>query len=232
MNDAWKEKARYFWKEWGKPFLMVAIVVVSFRSAVADWNDVPSGSMKPTILEGDRIFVNKLAYGLRIPLTPYRLMDWEGPRRGDIVVCFSPYDGIRLVKRCVGIPGDRIASRDNQLWINDRPLRYTEGDQQSIPIEYIENSSRYHYSHEKLDAVDHWVMTHTQPGQRSTFGPITLRQDEYFMMGDNRDESFDSRYFGVVPRQSILGRATYVAMSFNPERYYIPRWERFFHELQ
>lgn len=232
MKREWKEKGRWLWREWIKPLSITAIIVVSFRSAVADWNDVPSGSMKPTILEGDRIFVNKLAYDLRFPLTSFRLMQWEGPMRGDIVVCFSPYDGIRLVKRCVGVPGDRIAYQNGQLSINGESMQYGDAERESIPTQYIQRASQYHYAHENLTGVDHLVMTHTQADGQRPFGPIVLGKDEYFMMGDNRDESFDSRYFGVVPRNSILGKAQYVAMSFNPEQYYFPRWERFLRELQ
>jgi signal peptidase I len=87
-------------------------------SAIADWNDVPTGSMNPTILAGDRIFVNKLAYDLRISFTTWRLAHWDNPRRGEIVVFFSPVDGTRLVKRVIGVPGDVIAMNGNRLYIN------------------------------------------------------------------------------------------------------------------
>ncbi len=232
MNPIWKQRTLVFWQEWGKPFVMVAIVVVSFRSAVADWNDVPTGSMKPTILEGDRIFVNKLAYDLRVPLTSYRLMEWGGPQRGDIVVCFSPYDGIRLVKRCIGLPGDRIEYQDNHLFINDTPIAYDDAETDAIPWNDLKAPSQYRFSREKLDHADHLIMTHLGPARGRYFGPIVLDENEYFMTGDNRDESFDSRYFGVVPRASILGKVNAVALSLNPENYYIPRWDRFFHPLQ
>src|SRR5579864_1767043 len=107
-------------------FLLMLLVVTSLRSALADWNDVPTGSMKPTIEEGDRVVVNKLAYDLKIPFTTIELWRWGNPRRGDIVVLFSPVDGIRLVKRVVGIPGDRIEMRDNELFINGVPARWKE----------------------------------------------------------------------------------------------------------
>src|SRR5437870_13485579 len=87
-------------------FLAMLLIVSSLRSALADWNDVPTGSMKPTIQEGDRVVVNKLAYDLKVPFTMIEVLKWSDPKRGDIVVLFSPVDGTRLVKRVVGIPGD------------------------------------------------------------------------------------------------------------------------------
>src|SRR3954451_3072418 len=102
-----------------RPILVMLVVLFSFRSAVADYNVVPTGSMKPFIIEGDRIFVNKLAYDLKIPFTRIHIAQWADPKRGDVVVFDRPSDGVRLVKRVVGIPGDVIALRDNRLFIND-----------------------------------------------------------------------------------------------------------------
>src|SRR5438270_7833291 len=101
-----------------KVFVLMLLVVSSLRSALADWNDVPTGSMKPTIEEGDRVVVNKLAYDLKIPFTTIEVAKWGDPQRGDIVVLFSPVDGVRLVKRVIAVPGDRIEMRDNQLLVN------------------------------------------------------------------------------------------------------------------
>src|SRR6266850_3766531 len=101
-----------------KVFLLMLLVVSSLRSALADWNDVPTGSMKPTIEEGDRVVVNKLAYDLKIPFTTIEIAKWSDPKRGDIVVLFSPRDGTRLVKRVIAVPGDHIEMRENQLFVN------------------------------------------------------------------------------------------------------------------
>ena len=128
MTEPARGRVRHFLREWVKPIAIVLAVVGSFRSTFADWNDVPTGSMKPTILEGERIFVNKLAYDLKVPFTRWRLAVWDNPRRGDIVVLFSPADGRRLVKRVVGLPGDRIALVDNRLVINGTPVSYEPVD--------------------------------------------------------------------------------------------------------
>ena len=103
--------AKYLWREWIKPLGLAAIILFPLRSAVADWNWVPSGSMKPTILEGDLVFVNKLAYDLKVPFTLWRMARWDNPQRGDIVVFFSPKDGVRLVKRVIAVPGDVVEIR-------------------------------------------------------------------------------------------------------------------------
>src|SRR5438552_3031135 len=104
MNGEWKLHCRKIWKEWARPFLIIIIIGTSLRSALADWNYVPTGSMKPTIMEGDRIFVNRVAYDLKVPFTTWHLAEWADPKRGEVVVLASPADGKRLVKRVVGEP--------------------------------------------------------------------------------------------------------------------------------
>ncbi len=227
MELNWKSRLKAFWQEWGKPFLFVAVVVLSFRSAVADWNDVPSGSMKPTILEGDRIFVNKVAYDLKVPFTLTRLMQWGDPERGDVVVFFSPVDEKRLVKRVVGIPGDRLELRDNRLYVNDQPADYSELDTNTIEEIDVDERKHVQLSHEKLGGLDHPVMLFPARPSKKTYGPVTVPEGRYFMMGDSRDNSKDSRWFGPVERHRIVGRVQGVAMSFDMNHYYIPRWHRF-----
>ena len=102
---ALRARAQKLWREEFRPLLIMALVVFAVRSSFADWNNVPTGSMKPTILEGDYVFVNKLAYDLKVPFTTLHLAEWSAPQRGDIVVFYSPKDGTRLVKRTVGLPG-------------------------------------------------------------------------------------------------------------------------------
>src|SRR5439155_24601805 len=117
-SNAVQRSAEYLWREWLRPALLIAAIVFPLKSAVADWNWVPTGSMKPTILEGDLVLVNKLAYDLKVPFTLFRLAEWSNPQHGDIVVFFSPKDGTPLVKRVLAGPGDTIEMRDEGLFHN------------------------------------------------------------------------------------------------------------------
>lgn len=232
MNKAkFRSRVRRWWRQEIRPLLVLALILFSIRSSLADWNDVPSGSMQPTILVGDRIFVNKLAYDLKVPFTTWHLAEWSNPERGDIVVCFSPHDGTRLVKRTVGLPGDVVEMQNEQLIINGKPVEYTPlstviSDQ--LPEAEGEHSQ---FATEQLPAHPHAVMaTPNIPAKRS-FGPVHVPAGHYFVMGDNRDNSFDSRYFGAVERSQIVGKATAVVLSLDRENYWLPRWHRFFRSL-
>ncbi len=121
-----------FWREQIRPLVVLLAALFSVRSAIADWNVVPTGSMKPTIIEGDRIFVNKLAYDLKVPFTTIHIATWSDPKRGEIVVFDSPKDGTRLVKRVVAVPGDTVKLVDNTLIINGQPAQYGTLDQDTI----------------------------------------------------------------------------------------------------
>src|SRR5207248_4580252 len=125
MNAAaLRARARHWWVKEIRPLLVLALVLFAIRSSLADWNDVPTGSMKPTIVEGDRVYVNKLAYDLKVPFTTWHIAEWSNPKRGDIVVFFSPHDGQRLVKRVIGLPGDTLELRNNILVVNGQPVEY------------------------------------------------------------------------------------------------------------
>jgi signal peptidase I len=188
--------------------------------------------MKPTIIEGDRIFANKLAYDLKVPYTTLRIASWEDPKRGDIVVFNSPADGKCLVKRIVGIPGDIIAMRNNHLSINGEALGYKSFDLESLETSTSSSDAIQEIYIEDLTGYKHKTMvTPYQPSIRS-FEPVIVPDGHYFMMGDNRDNSADSRYFGFVDRRAILGQATAIVISLDLQHYYQPRWLRFFTKLQ
>jgi signal peptidase I len=219
------------WRDWLRSVLVIVVAVTAFRSAVADWNDVPTGSMKPTILEGDRIVVNKLAYDLKVPYTHWRLAQWANPARGDIVVLLSPADGRRLVKRVVGLPGDTIAMVSNQLVVNGKPVSYLPVEPDLVQAFQPDGDNRL-LATEELGDEPHAVMITLGARTLKSFPPIAVPDEQYFLMGDNRDESFDSRYFGFVDRELIIGQALAIAGSVDPDHYYWPRWKRFFTGLK
>jgi signal peptidase I len=224
--------ASRMWSNWIKPIGMAVLVVTTFRSAVADWNDVPSQSMEPTILVGDRIFVNKLAYDLKVPFTKWRLAEWSDPQRGDIVVFFSPADGKRMVKRVVGVPGDEIALVQNRLHINGQPVQYESADGAAIDAADLTDPAPYLFQMESLGAEHHPVMVQPARPARRSFRTLKVPEGQYFLMGDNRDNSGDSRIFGFVPREQIMGKAVGLAFSLDTQSGYAPRWKRFFRGLE
>ncbi len=216
-----KNWLKKLWREY-RGFTLFVILMVIFRSALADWNTVPTGSMKPTILEGDRIFVNKLAYDLRVPLTHVSIFRIADPKRGDIVVFDSKAAATRLVKRVIGLPGDIVEMQDNRVRINGVEARY----------------SNVEYTAEAIFAVESYAgMTHriemapTGVSYLSSFGPVKVPQGHYLVLGDNRDNSADSRVRGFIPREEIVGDARTVVLSVNYDRYYLPRADRFFRDL-
>ncbi|MBS0589890.1 MAG: signal peptidase I [Proteobacteria bacterium] len=215
-----------------KSLLLFLGLMLCFRSAVADWMVVPTGSMNPTIVEGDRILVDKAAYGWRVPFTDVRLTHGNDPQRGDIAIFPSPKDGITLVKRVVGLPGDTVAMRDDRLLINGIALNYasttTDADAE-LPIATRGESREYF--RERLGDVTHPVMVLPRHHAMRDFGPLTVPDGHYFMMGDSRDNSEDSRYFGSVPRTAFAGRAFRIAYSLDADRGYRPRGDRFFSPL-
>ena len=220
-----------YWRQEIHPILILAVILFSVRSSLADWNDVPSGSMNPTIIEGDRVWVNKLAYDLKVPFTMWHIAQWSNPQRGDIVVFFSPHDGTRLVKRVIGLPGDTVELRNDQLMINGKPVDYGPLNAKiygQLPGAE-QQSSRF--ATEQLPSHSHAVMAIPGlPGKR-TFGPLRVPAGYYFMMGDNRDNSFDSRYYGPVERSRIVGRVTDVVLSLDKNDYWLPRSQRFLKPL-
>jgi signal peptidase I len=215
------------WTEWVRPTAVFATFVLPFKSAVADWNWVPTGSMKPTILEGDMVWVNKLAYDFKVPFTLQRLARWADPARGDVVVLFSPEDGTRLVKRVIAGPGDTLEMRGNVVFLNGTQLDYQIQAPESFRAEIYEDASPI-IAKEQIGDASHWVMSLPNRPARRNFSKITLPKDQYFVMGDSRDNSKDSRFFGPVDRETIVGKAGRVLVSVDKNHSYTPRFSRFF----
>ena len=226
-----KKLIKGFWKDWKLTIFIIVFVIIPVKSSLGDLNWVPSGSMKPTILEGDLLYVNKVAYDLRFPLTLYRLARWSDPKRGDIVICFSPDDGTRLVKRIIALPGDTVEMRNNMLFLNGRAIKYSEIDQEHVKALSTKFKENCVFAIEELDGIAHPVMSDFSVHAIRNFGPVVVPKGHYFVLGDNRDKSKDSRMFGFVERKSIIGKAIGLICSFNITDKYQPRFNRFFAPL-
>ncbi len=214
------------WIRANRGFLAFLMLLGLFRTAVADWNPIPSGSMHPNILEGDVVLVNRLAYNVKVPLTDYVVAPTADPQRGDVVTFTSPRDGVRLIKRILAVPGDRVAMRHKQLIINDSPARY-EPEQshfEGMAADAPWTAQRYH---EHIGTSRHAIQWLDGVVAYDNFETITVPQGQYLMLGDNRDNSADSRYIGLVPRHLLIGKAERVLLSVDILRSWQPRWERF-----
>ena len=193
-------------------FILFLFSFALLRTAVADWNPIPSGSMRPTLLEGDVVLVNRLAYDLKLPLTDLVLLPLGEPQRGDVVTLSSPAGGTRLIKRIVGLPGDRLAMRDEVLILNGQPLTYrdTQSHGETLAPGWAVDAVR---ATEDLAGHPHTVQFLPAMNARRNFAEITVPAGQYFLLGDNRDNSEDSRFIGTVPREKLIGRAHHVLVA-------------------
>ncbi|RMG59155.1 MAG: signal peptidase I [Gammaproteobacteria bacterium] len=191
--------------EYSKSFFPVLIIVLLLRSFVAEPFRIPSGSMMPTLLVGDFILVNKFAYGLRLPVLHTEIVGGDRPKRGDVIVFRYPRNpDVDYIKRVIGVPGDHVAYIDKQLFINGRPVPqkpvgpYLQIDpQRARPGEWVLD--------EQLPEVDHRILINrNRPGFDAEY---IIPPGSYFVMGDNRDNSNDSRFWGVVPEANLVGKA-------------------------
>ena len=220
------------WANWIRPLALPLLLIAAAKSALADINYVPSGSMHPTLLEGDVVVVNKLAYDLRVPFTFSRVARWSQPAHGDIVVCFEPNDGTRLVKRVVGAPGDTVELRNDVLYLNGKAQSYSPlSTERTRSLEPDERAAAV-FAEEALAGHRHAVMALPRVPALRTFGPIVVPAGSYFVMGDNRDNSRDSRYFGFMPRERIIGRVEAVFVSADQNHWLKPRLDRFCSHLE
>jgi signal peptidase I len=214
------------WIRGNRRFLLFVVLYGLFRTACADWNPIPSGSMRPSLLEGDVVFVNRLAYAVKLPLTDVILTRTGEPRRGDIVTFSSPRDGTRLIKRVIALPGDTVSMRDKRLTINGEVVNYSG---RAIHLEPF-GDGRMTLAEEREEMLagrSHVVQWLPERSVMPDFGPVIVPPDQYLMLGDNRDNSADSRYFGFVPRERLIGRAERILVSAEILDDWLPRFNRF-----
>ena len=192
--------------EYARSFFPVLAVVLVLRSFLYEPFQIPSSSMVPTLEVGDYILVDKFSFGLRLPVTRTKILDLGEPERGDVMVFFPPHQNdTYYIKRVIGIPGDKIAYRNKQLWVNNEP----------VPQEWLAELPTGRYTvkmgREVLPDTDgHLMQTDDRRGPRNF--SITVKAGHYFMMGDNRDNSSDSRVWGQVPERDIVGKAVAIWM--------------------
>lgn len=210
------------WRD-NRKFLLILLSIVCFKSAVADLNSISGRSMQPTLLDGDKVWVNKLAYDVKIPFTGISLLSLNEPERGDIVIIDSDVAGKRLVKRVIGLPGDTVYMRNNMLVVNGAVADYEvvmEAQDGVVIIEHLLDQS-------------HRAMLSNFRGSRGTrsFGPAQVPDDHFFVLGDNRDNSADSRLYSFIPRDQLIGRSSSVVFSLDSEQSFRPRSGRFMAQL-
>ena len=201
--------------EYSRSLFPILLIVLLFRSFLFEPFKIPSGSMIPSLLIGDFIVVNKYAYGLRLPVLNTKFLSVGEPERGDVVVFRFPVDtSVNFIKRMVGLPGDTIVFRNKRLFVNGEPLEmeeqglYSSGDVKcAVPRA---DATRYL---ETLGEVTHDVLIHQNSGSKN--GRWTVPEGHYFVMGDNRDRSNDSREWGFVPEDHLMGRAVGIWLNFD-----------------
>lgn len=207
-----KEPPEPWYVEYSKSFFPVLLFVLVLRSFIAEPFRIPSGSMLPTLEVGDFILVNKFSYGLRLPVLNSKVVDFGDPKRGDVVVFRFPKNPkVDYIKRVVGLPGDRISYRDKQLYINGNQVEsefvgpYTGSSQR--------RASEARVFNEKLPEKHHTIMVNPRFVSRNI--EQTVPSGHYFVMGDNRDDSMDSRVWGFLPEQNLVGKAFFVWMHYD-----------------
>jgi signal peptidase I len=213
------------WIRGNARFLAFVLLFGVFRTAIADWNPIPSASMHPNLLEGDVVFVNRVAFDLKVPLTQVVLARTGDPKRGDIVTFFSPENDMRLIKRVIGLPGDTIEMRNKRLYVNGTVASYDELGFADEPL--APHGVKALHVEEETAGDRHEIQWLVRRGQRDDFGPLTIPADHYLMLGDNRDNSEDSRWFGLVPREKLIGRAERILVSADYKDTWALRFKRF-----
>ncbi|MBN4079069.1 signal peptidase I [Beggiatoa alba] len=209
--------------EYARSLFPVILAVLVLRSFLMEPFRIPSGSMMPTLLVGDFILVNKFSYGIRLPVLNRKIIDVGEPERGDVMVFRYPKNpSIDYIKRVVGLPGDKVAYYNKQLFINGEPAKQ-EGQTRYTGVGAGVSMSGAKLLQENLLGVAHGILI--DEGSGSMEGEFTVPDGHYFVMGDNRDNSNDSRYWGFVPEENLVGKAFMVWMNWDPQADGIA-WER------
>ena len=207
-----------FWKE-NRQFLLLLSCIIFFKSAIADLSSISGASMQPSLLDGDKVWINKLAYDVKIPFTEISLAEVSDPSRGDVVIIDSKQAGKRLVNRIVGIPGDTIYMQNNALVINGEAANYEvlSRDEDDIIIleELPDKPHRAKLSNSFVSLTNR------------SYGPKIVPDRQYFVLGDNRDNSMDSRVYSFIPREELIARSSSIVFSLDSGNSYLPRGERF-----
>lgn len=215
--------------EYARSFFPILLIVLILRSFIAEPFRIPSGSMKPTLLEGDFILVNKFCYGVRLPITGTKVIKIGEPKRGDILVFRYPKDtSIDFIKRVVGVPGDKIAYKDKVLYVNGKPAAQDFLGKVSDMDIYGHTRLVNHFK-ESLPDKPHAI--YVLPSTGKDLEEIVVPEGKYFVMGDNRDNSEDSRVWGFVPEELILGKAFFLWLSWDSFAKDL-RWSRMGHEIE
>ena len=195
-----KQKSKF--REYVEAIILAVVIALFIRTFVIQAYKIPSGSMKPTLQIGDHILVSKFNYGIKLPFLRTTLIPVGTPQRGDIVVFIYPEDRSKdFIKRLIGVPGDTIEIRNKKILLNGLPYNDKHGV-------YVDNLL---------------IPGAVQP--RDNFGPVTVPEGSLFVMGDNRDESYDSRFWGFVSKKDVLGKALIIYWSWNQEEHWV-RWSR------
>lgn len=200
-RDPDRIKRKSVFREYLEAAAIAVLLALFIRSFIVQAFKIPSGSMEPTLLIGDHILVNKFLYGIKVPFTEKTLLPLENPKREDVIVFIYPVDKTKdFIKRVIGLPGEKIEVIDGKIHINGKGYDDKFGF-------YTDTGSKG-----------------SNPGDNYHYGPVTVPENQFFVMGDNRDHSYDSRFWGFVPAESVKGKAFIIYWSW-------PHWKRCFHLL-
>ena len=199
--------------EYARSFFPVVLIVLLLRSFLVEPFRIPSGSMMPTLLIGDFILVNKFSYGVRLPVINTKVFELESPKRGDIVVFRYPKNpSVDYIKRVIGLPGDKIAYYNKKVYVNDKPMMQVSLETYQGLGQGESMTGAMHLT-ENLAPVEHSILI--RKGQPSIESVYVVPKGHYFVMGDNRDNSNDSRYWGTVPEANLVGKAFFIWMNWD-----------------